>query len=292
MKPAKKKLMVGLLISEKRMGIEERLFLKCAKKRNMELVFINLAKKFDEEIFERQVKKCDVIYNDVGEGFVLEPLKTIEEFGKKVIDASKLYYYTEDKWMFFVKCKEHNIPTPETILLPNNLTMARAELKEFGKWPVILKRIYGMEGQNVEKADTLEEAVKIAKSIWSKDIDKLPLIAQEYTKSFSYRVTMIGGEIVQSVIKKSRNWKSTGMYSKDCERFRIDHALRKLLEKVARVMKINVCGVDLLKRGKEWLVLEVNTEPGLDFIEKEREKLIGKVLDFIRQYHRKHLKSI
>ena len=291
MKPAKKKLMVGLLISEKRMGIEERLFLKCAKKRNMELVFINLAKKFDEEIFERQVKKCDVIYNDVGEGFVLEPLKTIEEFGKKVIDASKLYYYTEDKWMFFVKCKEHNIPTPETILLPNNLTMARAELKEFGKWPVILKRIYGMEGQNVEKADTLEEAVKIAKSIWSKDIDKLPLIAQEYTKSFSYRVTMIGGEIVQSVIKKSRNWKSTGVYAKDCERFRIDHALRKTLEKVFRVMKINICGVDLLKRGKEWLVLEVNTEPGLDFIEKEREKLIGKVLDFIKKYYKRHIRK-
>ena len=290
MKLAKKKLVVGLLVSEKRMGIEERLFLKCAKKRNIELVFINLAKKFDEESFERQVRKCDVIYNNAGEGFMLEPLKTIEEFGKKVIDTSKLYYYTEDKWMFYIKCKENGIPTPETILIPNNLTMARAELKEFGKWPVILKRIYGMEGMYVEKADSLKEAVAIVKSIWIKDIDKLPIIAQEYTKSYSYRVTLIGGKIVQAVIKKSRNWKSTGVYSKDCEPFRIDHGLRKLLEKVIKVMKINVCGVDLLKRGKEWLVLEVNTEPGLDFIEGEREKLIGRVLDLIKRYHREHLK--
>ncbi len=290
MKPKRKKLVVGLLIAEKRMDTEDRLFLKCAKKRNMEMVMINLAKKFNEEEFEKQVKKCDVVYNDVGEGFVLEPLKTIEEYGKRVIDASRLYYYTEDKWMFYVKCKEHNIPTPETILLPSNLTMARAELKEFGKWPVVLKRIYGMEGQNVEKADNLEEAVKIVKKVWSKDIDKLPLIAQEYTKSFSYRVTMIGGKIVQSVIKKSRNWKCTGVYSKDCEKFRIDQGLRKILNKVFRVMKINICGVDLMNRGKEWVVLVVNTEPGLDFIDADREKLIGKVLDFIKQYHRKHIK--
>lgn len=282
----KKKLVVGMLNTGK-MGLEERLFLKVAEKKGVKLVMINLSKRFNEKEFEEEVAPCDVIYNNAGEEFVLEPLKAIEEYGKPVVDGSKLYYYTEDKWMCYVKCREHGIPTPKTTLLPSSLALARAELKEFGQWPVVLKRIYGMEGKFVEKADNLAEALAILKSIWAKDIDKLPFVAQEYVKSYAYRVTMIGGKIVQAIIKKSRHWKCTGVYSGDCEKFRVDKKLRALLGKVYRATRINICGVDLLKRGKEWVVLEVNTEPGLVFIRAEYEKMIGHIFDFILKMARR-----
>lgn len=292
MTPAKKKkLVVGLLFAGKKMGKEELMFVKHAKRKGIQMVMINLFKKFNEDDFERQIKRCDVIYNNTAEAFVLEPLKTVEEFGKKVIDASSLYYYTEDKWMFYIKCKENKIPTPETILLPNNVALARAELKEFGKWPVILKRIYGTQGEYVERADNLKEAVAIVKSIWSKDIDKMPIIAQEYIKSDSYRATMIDGKVIQTAIKHSTRWKATGVYAKVCDTFGVSHELRKILNKITKVMRINICGVDLLKRGKEWLVLEVNSEPGLDFIDGEQEKMVDRVLDFIKVYHHRHLRK-
>jgi glutathione synthase/RimK-type ligase-like ATP-grasp enzyme len=291
MTPKKKKLIVGLLYASTRIGSEERLFLDRSKKKGIELVLINLSKKFNEEEFEKEVKKCDIIYNNSAESFALEPLKTIEEYGKKVIDTSKLYYYTEDKWMFYIKCRENKIPTPETILIPNNLTMARAELKEFGQWPVILKRIYGTRGEWVEKADDLNEAVAKVKSFWLKDIDKMPIIAQEYIKSFSYRVTIINGEILQTAIKKSSHWKNTGVHAKICDKFRIDAKLRKILNKVIKATNIGICGVDLLKKGKEWVVLEVNAEPGLDFIDGEQEMLIDKVLDYLKWFHKKHLRK-
>lgn len=286
MKMKKKKLVVGVFYTGVRPGREEQLFLKYAEKKDIELVMINLSKKFNEELFEREIKRCDLIYNNASEEFVLEPLKTVEEYGKKVIDTSKLYYYTEDKWMFYIKCKESKIPTPETILIPNNLTMARAELKEFGKWPVILKRIYGTRGRFVEKADSLEDAVKIVKTIWSKDCDRIPIIAQEFIKSDSYRVTLINGKIVQTAIKTSNNWKATGVYQKKCEKFRIDAKLRKILSKVVKATHINICGVDLLKKGGDWLVLEVNAEPGLDFIDGEQEMVVNKILDFLKWYWR------
>lgn len=288
MKKPKKKLVVGLLFAGKKLGKEELMFQKHAKRKGIQMVMINLFKKFNEDEFERQIKKCDVIYNNTAEAFVLEPLKTVEEFGKRVIDASKLYYYTEDKWMFYIKCRENKIPTPETILLPNNLTMARAELKEFGKWPVILKRIYGTQGEYVERANNLQEAVAIVKNIWSKDIDKMPIIAQEYIKSDSYRATIIDGKVVQTAIKHSTHWKATGVFQKKCDTFGIGPKLRKILRKVIKVMKINICGVDLLRRGDDWLVLEVNAEPGLDFIDDEQDKMVDRVLDFIKTYHHRH----
>ena len=34
---------------------------------------------------------------------------------------------------------------------------------------------------------------------------------------------------------------------------------------------------------EEWVVLEVNSEPAFDFIETEREKLIGTVLEFLKK---------
>jgi|GEM_PF-627349 len=282
----RKKIVVGLFYTGVRLSNVEKTYMRLAKKKNIELVMINLSKRFNEEMFERQVKRCDLIYNNASEEFVLEPLKTVEEYGKKVIDASRLYYYTEDKWMFHVKCRENNIKTPETILIPSDLTMARAELKEFGLWPVVLKRIYGTCGRFVEKANSLDEAVKIVKKIWSKDCDRIPIIAQELIKSNSYRVTMINGKVVQTAIKKSNNWKATGVYQKKCEKFRVDAKLRKILNKVFRATRINICGVDLLKKGDEWLVLEVNAEPGLDFIDEEQEMIIGKILDFMKWFYR------
>jgi ribosomal protein S6--L-glutamate ligase len=169
--------------------------------------------------------------------------------------------------------------------------MARAELKEFGKWPVILKRIYGTRGQWVERADSLDEGVAKVKAFWAKDADKLPIIGQEFIKSFSYRVTIINGKIIQTAIKKSNRWKCTGVYIKKVEKFKVDAKLRKILKKVIKTMKIGICGVDLLKKGKEWVVLEVNAEPGLDFIDGEQEMLVGKVLDYLKWYHKKHLRK-
>jgi RimK family alpha-L-glutamate ligase len=282
-----KKLVIGFVFTG-RIGVEEKLFLKLAKKRNIELVMINLSRKMSEDELESKIRTCDLVYNNNSDDFVIESLKTIEELGKKVIDTSKMYYYTEDKWMFYIKCREHHIPTPETILLSNNINMARAELKEFGKWPVIIKRLYGSRGEYVEKAQTIEDALLNVKKFWSKDCDKLPIIAQEFIKSPSYRVTIIDKKVVQTAIKHSTLWKSTGVYAKKIKKFRIDSNLRKILYKIMHIIQINICGVDLLKKGNEWLVLEVNAEPGLDFIQEEHPKLVGLILDFLRRYYHKH----
>ena len=284
-----KKLVIGYIFTAKKVGREEKLFLKLAKKKNIEIVMINLFKKIDEEEFENKIRKCDLVYNNTAEDFVIESLKTVEELGKKVIDTSQLYYYTEDKWLFYLKCRDHKIPTLETILLSHNLNIARAELKEFGKWPVVLKRIYGTMGEFVERANNLAQAMEIMKKFQKMDCDKLPIIAQEFVKSPSYRVTIIDKKIVQTAIKKSKNWKSTGVYGKQFDKFRIDKNLKKTLTKIINFIKINVCGVDLLKKDGHWLVLEVNTNPALDFIEEEYEHLVDLVLTFLKKYHRLHM---
>ncbi|MDO8517540.1 MAG: ATP-grasp domain-containing protein [Nanoarchaeota archaeon] len=278
-----KKSVIGFLYSGKNLGKEEKMFLELAKKKNIELIPINIFKRIDEKEFREQIKKCDLIYNNTAEDFVIEYIKTIEEFGKKVIDNSRLYYYTEDKWMFYVKCQEHNIPTINTILLSENLNIAKKELEDFNHWPVVLKRVVGTMGEYVEKAENPEQAVRVIKKFWKKGSEKIPIIAQEMVLSPSYRITIINKKIVQTAIKTSKTWKATGVHGKTFKKFKIDSDLKKIVDKVVKAVKINICGIDLLKKDGKWLVLEVNSEPAFDFFENEREKLVDLTLNFLKQ---------
>lgn len=275
---------IGIIYSGKNPGKDEQIFLKLAKKKNIELIMINISKEIDEEQIHKKIKPCNIVYNTSAEDFSVELTKTIEEWGKKIIDSSEAYYYIEDKWMFYVKCKKHKIPVPETNLLSENITSVKRELKNFGRWPVILKRVNGTMGQFVEKANDLNQAEYIIKKFWKKGSEKLPIIAQELILSPSYRVTVIGNEIVQTALKENKSsWKATGNFAKHFKKFPVDKELKLIINKLMKFVKIKICGIDLLKKNGKWIVLEVNSEPDFGFFEDEREKLIGLTLDFLKK---------
>ena len=280
-----KKITIGYIFNEPYLRKDEKIFLELAKKKGINLVMINTAKDLNEEELEKQIEKCDIFFNNSAEDFSLEIVKMIEEFGKRVIESSKEFYYDEDKWMFFLKCKKHKIPTLKTILLSQNWNIMKKELEKFGEWPVILKRVEGTMGEYVDKADNLREAEKIISRFWKKGSDRLPIIAQEFVRSPSYRVTVIGNRVVQTAIKDSKGWKATGCYIKDgnVKKFQIDKELKKIIDKLNRVFKMKIYGIDLFKKNGKWIVLEINSAPGLDFFSKEENKLVGEVLDFLKK---------
>ena len=278
-----KKLVVGYIFSGRNLSREEKLFLKVAEQKKMELIFFNIYKDLDEQKLEENIKKCDIVYNDTAEDFAVEFTKTVEALGKKVIDPSKIYYYIEDKWMFYVKCKEHRIPTPETILLSERLSTAKREMREFNRWPLILKRVEGTMGEFVERAENIDEAAHIINIFWKRSSERPPIIAQEYVDAQSYRITVIGNKILQAVLKRGTQWKATGMYAKKFQKIKVDEQLREIVRKVMAVVGIKICGIDMLRKGDQWLVVEGNAEPALDFIVDEHEKCVGAVLDLLRK---------
>lgn len=275
-----KKVVIGYIFGRKEFDKEEKIFLKLAKKKNIKLIMFNLSEEIDEKEFQEKAKECDLIFNNTAGDLAVELSKTFEELGKKVIEHSEVYYYIEDKWIFFLKCKEHKIPTPETILLSNNLNSAKRELKKFGQWPVVLKKVEEEQGEFVKKADSVKEAVKIIKEFWGNE--RYPIIAQEFIKSYSYRVTVIGNKIVQTALENGHGWKATAVYAKKVDKFKIDEDLEKLVKKIVKVCKLNICGIDFFKKNGKWIVLDINAEPCFQFFENEREKIVGQVLDFLK----------
>lgn len=278
---------IGVIINSSVFGKEEKILIRAAKKRKINLIFFNAAEKINYHNLIRKAKKCDIIYDDTSEDIALELAKTLELLGKKVVDASKTCYYSEDKWMFYVLCKQNKIPTPKTRLLSDNLISAKKQLIKFNKWPVVLKRVLGSRGEFVDLAKTSREAMKKIKKLWKKGNERAPIIAQEYIKSDSYRVTFMGNKVVQTAIKQSNGWKSTGCYAERFGKFKIDPKLKKIIKKLIKITEIKVGGIDFLKKRNKWVALEINSEPSFDFFDCEHERLVEKLFEFLIEEHKK-----
>jgi len=277
------KLTLGYIFYGLKFGKDERLFLKLAKKKNINLVMFNIYKSFDKKKIKRKAKKCVLIFNNSGEEKAIKVVKYLEKIGSRVIESSRSFYRDENKWGLYLKCKKNKIPTPRTMLLKKDVGFALKELKKFNEWPVILKRIYGCQGDFVSKAKNLEEAEVIINKFNKKAKISWPIIAQRFIPSPSYRVTTIDGRIVQTAIKQKGSWKKTGVYTKTFKKFKITPKIRDIVRKITNASEINVCGIDLLKKDSRWYVLELNGQPCYGFFEEERERLIDNVLNFLKK---------
>jgi hypothetical protein len=76
---------IGVLYTGKSLGKDEKFFLKISKKKNIDLIMINVSENIDLDFLKNTIKKCDVIYNSSAEEFALEYARTIEEWGKKLL---------------------------------------------------------------------------------------------------------------------------------------------------------------------------------------------------------------
>ncbi|MBS3172496.1 ATP-grasp domain-containing protein [Candidatus Woesearchaeota archaeon] len=278
-----KKIVMGYITDSKIPISEDKKFFKIANKMNVELLPFNISSEIVQKEIEEKAKKCDIIFNDSGFILAEEIVKTLEILGKKVTEPSKIYEFPEDKWLFFIQCAKNNIPTPITILLSLDLNSVKNQLNNFNHWPVVLKRVNGERGEFVEKANNMNEAIRIIKHFWKKGNERLPIIAQEFIDSDSYRVTVIDGKIIQTALKKKVGWKATGCYAQKFRHFKVDDDLKNIVEKLVKITKINVCGIDLVKKDSKWLALEINAEPSLKMFDCEHDKLIECVIKSLKK---------
>lgn len=275
---------IGYIYAEYKLTSEDKLFLKLAREGGAKVVVFPATQFISPEKIKNLAKKCNIVLNGSAEQESVEIAKMIEEAGTQVVDPSRSLYYHEDKMMFYVHCRKKHILTPKTYLLPIFINQCREPIKRLIKknGAVVIKNILSDNGQFVDRAKTVKQAIALVKKFRKRD--RAPLIAQEYIKAAHkvYRVTVLDGKVVQSVIKKSKNWKCTGRFVKgDAPVFRVTPKLEKICVKIAKILKIPWCGIDLMRRGREWVAIEANTCPGMDFVARDVEGLYGQLIKYL-----------
>jgi ribosomal protein S6--L-glutamate ligase len=159
-------------------------------------------------------------------------------------------------------------------------------IKMVGGAPLVVKLLEGTQGIGVVLAETQKAAESVIEAFMGL---KANILVQEYIKEAGgadIRCFVVGGKVVASMQRTA----APGEFRSNLHRggssslIRITPEERSTAVRAAKIMGLNVAGVDLLRSNHGPVVMEVNSSPGLEGIEEATGKNIaGQMIDYIEK---------
>ncbi|MGA9853836.1 MAG: 30S ribosomal protein S6--L-glutamate ligase [Gammaproteobacteria bacterium] len=158
-----------------------------------------------------------------------------------------------------------------------------------GDVPLIIKLTEGSQGQGVVLAETRHAAESVIDAFRGLDAHFLVQQFIKESRGTDIRCFVIGNKVVASMKRLARKGEFRANLHRGgkAEAISITPAEREMAVKAAKIMGLNVAGVDLIRSTKGSLVLEVNSSPGLEGIEAATQKNIaGEIIAFVERHAR------
>ncbi|MGD2063861.1 MAG: 30S ribosomal protein S6--L-glutamate ligase [Nitrospirota bacterium] len=165
-------------------------------------------------------------------------------------------------------------------------------IKLVGGAPLVVKLLEGTQGKGVVLAETQKAAESLIEAFRALDAN---FLVQEFIKEAGgsdIRCFVIGEKVVASMQRSAKEgeFRSNLHRGGSAVTVKLTPEERSTAVRAARQMGLNVAGVDLLRSNHGPVVMEVNSSPGLEGIEKATGKdVAGMIVQFIeknaRPYH-------
>jgi ribosomal protein S6--L-glutamate ligase len=162
-----------------------------------------------------------------------------------------------------------------------------------GGAPVVIKLTEGTQGVGVVLAETRKAAESVIDAFRGLDAH---FLVQEFIKEAGgadIRCFVIGEKVVAAMKRQGKEgeFRSNLHRGGSASIIRITPEERSTAARAARIMGLNVAGVDILRSNHGPVVMEVNSSPGLEGIETATGKdIAGMIIEFI-QKNAKHGKT-
>lgn len=153
-----------------------------------------------------------------------------------------------------------------------------------GGTPVVIKLLEGTQGIGVVLADTNRSAKSVIEAFRGAGVN---ILVQEFIKEAGgtdIRALVIGGKVVAAMQRSGAEgeFRSNLHRGGSAKAIKISPEERSTAIRAAKSMGLNVCGVDMLRSNHGPVVMEVNSSPGLEGVEKATGKdIAGMIMDFI-----------
>ena len=160
-----------------------------------------------------------------------------------------------------------------------------------GGAPLVLKLIEGTQGKGVVLAETRQAAASVVQAFMEL---KANILVQEFIQEAGgsdIRCFVIGGKVVASMKRQAKDgeFRSNLHRGGQASAIRLTPQERATAVSAAKIMGLNVCGVDILRSNHGPVVMEVNSSPGLEGIESTTGKdIAGAIIQFIEANARPH----
>jgi ribosomal protein S6--L-glutamate ligase len=143
-------------------------------------------------------------------------------------------------------------------------------LKLVGGPPVIIKLIEGTQGIGVVLGETESSAKSVIEAFRGANVN---ILVQEFIREAEgtdIRVFVVGGRAIAAMQRTGAadDFRSNLHRGGVASAARITREERTTALRAARTLGLNVCGVDLLRSNHGPVVMEVNSSPGLEGIER------------------------
>lgn len=197
------------------------------------------------------------------------------------MDAAALRL-ARDKMACLQVLASHNVPVPQTILCFTMDEVRRAG-RMMGLFPIVVKLLESTHGVGVSLARTSYQLEQVADAFLRL---QGPIILQEFVEESDgrdIRALVVGGKVVAAMERKA----AAGEFRANMHRGATASTLtlspedKALAVKTARVIGVEVAGVDLIPSDRGPLLMEVNASPGLEGIETHTEiDVAGAIVDY------------
>jgi ribosomal protein S6--L-glutamate ligase len=158
-----------------------------------------------------------------------------------------------------------------------------------GGTPLVIKLLEGTQGMGVVLAETHNAAKSVIESFLGL---KASVLVQEFVKEAGgsdIRCLIIGDKVVAAIKRQARAGEFRANLHRGGEAMlvKITPEERSTAVRAAHTMGLNVAGVDILRSHHGPLVLEVNSSPGLEGIERASDKdIAGMIVEFTEKFAR------
>jgi ribosomal protein S6--L-glutamate ligase len=150
----------------------------------------------------------------------------------------------------------------------------------------VIKLLEGTQGIGVVLAETRKAAESVIEAFMGL---KANILVQEFIKEAGgadIRCFVVGGKVVAAMQRQAKEgeFRSNLHRGGSAQLMKITPQERATAVKAAKVMGLNVCGVDILRSNHGPVVMEVNSSPGLEGIEQATGKdVAGMIIDYIEK---------
>ena len=157
-------------------------------------------------------------------------------------------------------------------------------IKNVGGAPLVIKLLEGTQGIGVVLADTDKAAESIIEAFMGM---KANILVQEFVKEAQgadIRCFVIGNRVVAAMKRQGAEgeFRSNLHRGGSAQAIKLTKEERATAVNAAKIMGLNMCGVDILQSAHGPVVMEVNSSPGLEGIESVSEKDIASlIVEFI-----------
>ena len=256
---------------------------------NTTKVYVNITSHHPELRYKGEsLTGYDAIIPRIGASITFYGLAVLRQFemmGVWPLNESVAIGRSRDKLRSLQLLSRKGIGLPVTAFAHSD-DFADDVIKIAGGAPVVIKLLEGTQGIGVVLGETHNSAKSVIEAFRGV---KVNIMVQEFIKEAGgsdIRCLVIGDRVIAAMKRQGAkgDFRSNLHRGGNAQVIKITPEERSIATRAANIMGLNVCGVDLLRSKHGPVVMEINSSPGLEGIEKATQiDVAGEIIKFIEK---------